>query len=87
MLDTFGRDATYNAFATTLFRKLKSPSGQNDQSIFGFMIICNEDEEKDIDFTIDDYNYILSNMEDLSYFQERHTFDWDRFLAKLENDN
>ena len=71
MLDIFEEEHEFNPMATTLFRKLKNPSGQNDQVLFGFLIICNEDEETEIDFTLDDYNYILSKMNDLKYRPKR----------------
>ena len=51
------------------------------------MIICNEDdeEEREIDFTIDDYNYISDKMKDIKYIPPQSTFDWDAFLARLDD--
>ena len=46
-----------NNLATNMFRKLYNPQGQVDQAIKGFMFICNEDDERPIDFTLDDYHY------------------------------
>ena len=83
MLDIFEEEHEFNPMATTLFRKLKNPSGQNDQVIFGFLIICNEDEETYIDFTLDDYNSILSKMNDLKYRPKRcNKFEWEKLLIE-----
>ena len=87
MLDTFKRHDKYNALVTTLFRKLKNPNQSNDQNIYGFMIICNEDDEQEIDFTMEDYNYILDKMEDVKYLPQQETFDWEEFLERLEDKN
>ena len=85
MLDTFEPKDAFNPIATKLFQKLKSPSGPDDQNIFGFMIICNEDEEQEIDFTLEDYHYILSKLDNITYIPRARTFDWVSFLERSEN--
>ena len=44
--------------------------GEVDQFIKGFMIICNEDEHQAIDFTLDDYHYLLLKLKDIFLSQE-----------------
>ena len=76
MLDTFEDHDIYNPLATMLFRKLKSPYGQTDEIVCGVMFICNEDNEKELDFTIDDYEYILSKLELFKYNERYDVIDW-----------
>jgi hypothetical protein len=37
--------------------------------IHGVMYILNEDEEKTIDFTMDDFKYLIHRCKDVTYFQ------------------
>ena len=81
MLDIFEEVHAFNPIATMLFRKLRNLSGPNDQLIFGFLIICNEDGEEELDFTLEDYNYILSKMNDLKYRPKRcNNVEWEQLL-------
>ena len=57
--------------ATSVFQKLYSPYGESDQIIKGFMFICNEDDDKALDFTLDDYNYILPKLKNIKYLKRQ----------------
>ena len=82
MVDTFEAKHAFNPIATRLYRKLKYTHEENEQAVFGFMIICNEDEDKELDFALDDYHYILSKLDNITYVTGKRTFDWDNFLAR-----
>ena len=62
IVDIYDETHDYNHMATSVFQKLYSPYGESDQIIKGFMFICNEDDDKALDFTLDDYNYILPKL-------------------------
>ena len=57
IVDLYDENHEYNHIPTDIFQKLYSPYGESDQVIQGFMIICNEDDDKAIDFTLDDNTY------------------------------
>lgn len=80
ILDEFKDKDQFNYLATILYNKLKSQYGENEDKVFGFMIICNEDEDKNIDFTIDDINYIISNLDNIKYNSKIYTFDWSNYI-------
>ena len=77
MLDIFEDHDIYNPLATMLFRKLKSQYGSNDEVVCGALFICNEDDESELDFTLEDYEYILSKLH-LFKYNERYddVIDW-----------
>ena len=59
IVDIYNERHEIKNIATNIFRQLYNPDGQVDQVIRGFMFICNEDEERPIDFKFDDYHYLL----------------------------
>ena len=67
-----------------LFRKLNSAYGPNNDIIFGFMFICNEDMDTDIDFTIEDYEYILANLKNIKYKTRHSIRDWEYIMNNVE---
>ena len=71
MLDIFEDDDIYNPLATMLFQY-----GSNDEVVCGSMFICNEDDESELDFTIQDYEYILSKLELFKYNERHDVIDW-----------
>ena len=71
IVDRYEDTHEYNHIATNIFNKLYKTYGEVDQVIKGFMIICNEDENQPIDFTLDDYHYILENMNNLKYLPRK----------------
>ena len=85
MLDSFEDDDIYNPLATMLFRKLKSPYGPNDEIVCGFMFICNEDDrDSELDFTTEDYEYILSKLEVFRYKEQYDVIEWDRMSHAID---
>ena len=84
MIDTFEAKYAFNPIATRLYIKVTYANKPSEQVVFGFMIICNEGEEHEIDFTFEYYNYRLSKLDDATYRPRRHIFDWEWFLAKYE---
>ena len=71
IVDRYEDTHEYNHIATNIFNKLYKTYGEVDQVIKGFMIICNEDENQPIDFTLDDYHYILDKMKNLKYLPRK----------------
>ena len=71
IVDLYDYTCQYNSIATDIFRKLYSPYGPINQVIKGFMLICNEDDDKEIPFTIEDYHYLLTHMKDIKYLQRK----------------
>ena len=67
IVDIYDESHEINNVATNIFRKLYHPCGQVDQVIKGFMFICNEDDEQPIDFTLDDYHYLLTKLNNIKY--------------------
>ena len=67
IVDTYDERHEINNVATNIFSKLYNPYEQVDQVIKGFMFICNEDDDKPIDFTLDDYHYLLLKLKNLNY--------------------
>ena len=67
IVDRYDSTHEYNHIATHIFNKLYNTCGEVDQDIRGFMIICNEDENEPIDFTLDDYHYLIKQMKNLEY--------------------
>ena len=55
ILDKFEHYHEFNALATKVFQALKCSYGPVEELVFGFMFICNEDEEDLIHFTLDDF--------------------------------
>ena len=76
MLDIFEDHDIYNPLATMLFRKLKSQYGSNDEVVCGAFFICNEDDESELDFTLEDYEYILSKLHLFKYNERYDAIDW-----------
>ena len=74
IVDIYEENHEYNHLATNVFQKLYSPYGESDQIIKGFMFICNEDDDKAIDFTLDDYNYILPKLKRNIKYLKREPF-------------
>ena len=63
IVDRYDDTHEYNNIATNILNKLYKTHGEVYQVIKGFMIICNEDENQAIDFTFEDYHYILEKWE------------------------
>ena len=87
-LTVFALDLTttndyYNPFASWIYYKLKSKWGETQDIWRGVMYIVNEDDEKPIDFTLDDFKEILKHSRTCKYFNQ--TKDENDFL-KLLND-
>ena len=76
MLDSFEDHDIYNPLATMLFRKLKSQYGSNDEVVCGALFICNEGDESQLDFTTEDYEYILSKLHLFIYNERYDVIDW-----------
>ena len=60
MLDQFQPDDEPNPLATMLFRKHRAEHYTPDNVIFGKVFLANEDSEKVLDFTKDDFAYIFT---------------------------
>ena len=84
MLDKFDDHHLYNYDATRILRNLNSADGPNDDVVFGFMFICNEDIDKEIDMTMEDYEYILDHLKDIEYRKRHDISDWENILNNLE---
>ena len=69
IVDMYDERHEINNVATNIFRKLYNKFGKVDQVIKGFMFICNENDERPIDFTIDDYQYLLTKLNDIKYLK------------------
>ena len=83
IVDIYEETQEYNHIATNLFTKLYSPYGKSDQIIKGFMFICNENEDKAIDFTLDDYNYLPLKLQHIKYLKGK-PFNIRHLLASFE---
>ena len=55
----------YNLLATELFNLLYIPNHKEDQKIYGHVYLMNEDDEKEINFTIQDLYYIKDQLKHL----------------------
>ena len=84
-LDSFDDDDIYNPLATMLFRKLKSPYGPNDEIVCGVIFICNEvDRDKELDFTTEGYEYILSKLQLFKYKGRYDVIEWGRMSRAID---
>ena len=59
MLDQFESDDKPNPMATVLFRKLKALRDTPEDVILGVVFIGNETDEELVDFSIEDFQYVL----------------------------
>ncbi len=59
MLDHFEPDDKPNPMATVLFRKLKAMHYTPDDVIPGIVFIGNETDDELVDFSIEDFQYVL----------------------------
>ena len=62
MLDRFEPRDDLNIQATLLFNRLRTSTSLAETIICGDVYIGNETDEDIIDFTMDDFNYILDHM-------------------------
>ena len=59
MLDQFESDDKPNPMATVLFKKLKAMRYTPDDVIPGVVFIGNKTDEELVDFTVEDFQYVL----------------------------
>ena len=85
IVDIYDERHEINNIATNIFRKLYNPYGQVDQVIKGFMFICNEDDERPIDFTLDDYHYLLLKLRDIKYLTRKTDTNRDNWLNSWQD--
>ena len=83
MLDKFDDHQQNNYDATRTFWKLNSAYGPKDDVIFGFMFTCNEDIDKYIYMTIEDYEYILDHLKDTEYRKRHDISDWEIIMNNI----
>ena len=62
MLDIFEPGDDLNLMATVLFNRLRTRRSVTDTLIYGDVCIANETDEEIIDFTKDDFKYVLRHM-------------------------
>ena len=62
MLDRFETGDAINVMATVLFNRLRTRTPVTDTLIYGDVYIANETDEEIIDFTKDDFKYVLRHM-------------------------
>jgi hypothetical protein len=56
----------YNVLATALFNLLYIPNQEQNQKIYGNVYLMNEDDEKEINFTIQDLEYIKDQVKHIN---------------------
>ena len=62
MVDQFSDFDPITILATALFRKLRSPMYTPTDIILGDVYTSNETEHEVVDFTLEDFNYILRKL-------------------------